>query len=122
MSIPTVDWDKVQEEIQRDPLLQQIEEELRTQVNDHIGFSLVDGKLMYKGRLVIPRNSNCKLMIPKEYHNTPIGGHSGDVKTHLRIAADWLWTSMRKDVSLFVQSCQECQQSKFSQQSPAGLF
>ena len=36
-----------------------------------------DGMLWYQGRLVIPASSQYKLHIIREFHNTPIGGHSG---------------------------------------------
>lgn len=64
-------------------------------------------------------------MIPvllKEFHDSVIGGHAGEIKTYLRLAADWFWEGMRRDVGLYVQQCNVCQQMKNSQRSPAGLL
>lgn len=49
-------------------------------------------------------------VILQQYHNSPIGGHAGDVKSYLRIAADWFWGGMRKDVMNYVRKCAVCQQ------------
>lgn len=51
-----------------------------------------------------------------------MGGHSGELKTYLRIAADWYWIGMRRDISSHVQQCVVCQQQKVSQQPPLGLL
>lgn len=56
------------------------------------------------------------------YHSSPIGGHAGDVKIYLRIAAEWFWMGLRKDVSAYVQQCEVCRKQKVSQQAPAGLL
>lgn len=77
---------------------------------------------MYKGRNVVPRESTIKATLLREYHSSPVVGHNGDVKTYLRLATEWYWVGMRKDVARFVQNCQTCQQQKYSQQSPAGLL
>lgn len=71
---------------------------------------------------MVPRTSGLKMCLLKEYHDSLMGGHSGDLKTYLRLATDWYWVGMRKDVAHYVRRCQVCQQQKLSQQSPAGLF
>lgn len=122
MSIPEVDWTKLDTELSTDSLLQQIREDITTGTKGHDGFSIHEGKLLYKNRLVIPRTSFFIPALLKLYHDSPVGGHAGEVKTYLRLAADWFWMGMRKDVTLYVQHCDICQQQKFSQQVPAGLL
>ncbi|KAL8101369.1 hypothetical protein AgCh_033304 [Apium graveolens] len=39
-----------------------------------------------------------------------------------KLAAEWFWKGMRKDVAQYVQQCHICQQSKVSQQSPSSLL
>lgn len=51
-----------------------------------------------------------------------VGGHSGDVNTYLRLAREWFWGGMWRDVTQFVQKCHTCQKQKVSQQLPAGLL
>lgn len=83
---------------------------------------MVNHRLMYKERCVLSRQSALKTVILKEYHYSVIGGHSGELKTYLRVAQDWFWKDMRRDISTYVQQCGVCQQQKQSQQSPAGLL
>lgn len=78
--------------------------------------------MFYKGWVVIPRSSNQISELLREYHDSPVGGHSGDLKTYLRMAADWFWPGMRKDVTTYVRQCSICQQHKSSTQSPAGIL
>lgn len=85
-------------------------------------FSLVFNKLMFKGCYVVPKSSEFIPILLKEYHDSLVGGHMGEVKTYLRMAQDWYWNGMRKDVTAYIQRCTTCQQQKVSQQSPAGLL
>ena len=38
------------------------------------------GVLKYKNRMVVPRKSSFPAKLMKEYHSSPIGGHSGFLK------------------------------------------
>lgn len=80
------------------------------------------GKLLYKGRLVIPKNSSIIDDLLFEYHMSVIGGHNGEYKTYLCLAEDWYWEGMRKTVTEFVRRCVICQQQKASHQQPSGLL
>ena len=87
-----------------------------------LGFTLSNGLLLHKGRIWIPSNSRFKLLLMKEFHETPIGGHAGVLKTHKRLSANFTWDSMRKDISSFIADCMICQQTKYSTQKLAGLL
>lgn len=117
-----VDWAELQKEVEEDWFLKRLREEVAQGDKPLVGFTVEDGKLRYKGRMVIP---NTSVIIPKlmiAYHDSPEGGHAGEVKTYLRLAAEWYWIGMRKHVALYVQRCSICQQHKSSQQKPAGLL
>lgn len=86
------------------------------------GYTLEQGIVRYKGRLVIPPKSELVSKLLLEYYNTPIGGHSGDFKTYQQIAQEWFWSGMRKKVQQYVRSCAICQENKVSSLSPAGLL
>lgn len=62
------------------------------------------------------------MVLLQEYHDSVSGGHAGELKTYLRLAGDWFWAGMRKDVTSYVQQCNICQQQKVSQRTPAGLL
>ena len=56
------------------------------------------------------------------YHDSPMGGHSGEFKTYKRIATDWYWIGMKRDIHKYVRRCQVCQQNKSQSLSPGGLL
>ena len=61
-------------------------------------YTVVDGKLLYKGRLVIPRSLKHIPVLLTENHDSLAGGHSGVFKTLKRIQEGFHWTQMVKDV------------------------
>ncbi|PHT77527.1 putative LRR receptor-like serine/threonine-protein kinase [Capsicum annuum] len=52
----------------------------------------------------------------------PTGGHVGVARTFHRLASNFFWKQMRKDIQTFVAACQICQQMKDSHLHPAGLL
>ncbi|XP_063935341.1 transposon Tf2-1 polyprotein isoform X1 [Daucus carota subsp. sativus] len=122
ISTHCVNWSRLEQEIAADHDIQSIKERLNTGTLLGSSFSCVDGKLLYKGRYMIPRSSEFVLVLLREYHDSLTGGHAGETKTYLRLAQDWFWKGMRKDVTKYVQACDICQRNKQSQQAPSGLL
>lgn len=87
-----------------------------------LGFAIAEGRLLYKGRMFFAKDSAFIPLLLREYHDSPTGGHSGEVKTYLRLAAEWFWQGMRKVITNYVRGCVVCQRNKHSQQLPAGLL
>uniref|UniRef100_A0A2N9H8H7 RNA-directed DNA polymerase n=1 Tax=Fagus sylvatica TaxID=28930 RepID=A0A2N9H8H7_FAGSY len=54
-----------------------LKEEIIQQSKATSGFTERDGLVWYQGRLVIPATSQYNTHVIREYHDTPIGGHSG---------------------------------------------
>jgi hypothetical protein len=81
-----------------------------------------DGLIIFKGRIWLSSMSPFKTLLLKEFHETPIGGHAGIIKTLKRLAANFYWTDMRKDVKQFISSCTVCQQTKYPTTKPGGLL
>ena len=77
---------------------------------------------LYKGRFVIPKNCSFIATILHPFHDSPIGGHSGEQKTYQRIAQDWFWEGMKKQITEYVKTCVVCQRQEASSLSPAGLL
>lgn len=117
-----VPWDEIRKQIQHDPFISQLRETLEKGKEVPKGYTLENGVVKYKGRLVIPNTSILVQSLLHEYHDTPMGGHSRDLKTYQRLASEWYWLGMRKAVTKYVQSCLVCQQQKSSALSPAGLL
>ncbi|KAI4334743.1 hypothetical protein L6164_013455 [Bauhinia variegata] len=114
--------DEIQQEIMVDPHYSKVVPALRNDPDSQIGFSLVQDRLFYKGRLVISKNSKWVPIFLHEFHSSPMGGHSGVLQTYKRLAANLYWPGMMNSVLQFVKDCTVCQQSKYEGKSPAGLL
>ena len=68
--------------------------------------------LWYKDRLYLCKNSILKNRVLSELHASPVGGHSGFLKTYHRIKHDFFWEGLKGDVQKFVAECMVCQQNK----------
>ena len=55
-------------------------------------------------------NSNKKVLL--ELNTSPVGGHSGFLKTYHRVKKDFFWDVLKIDVQRFVEECLVCQQNK----------
>ena len=86
-------------------------------------YSIQEGLLFHKHRLVIPSQAaHLKSQIMQEFHASPIGGHSGFLRTYVRIASQFCWHGMKLDIKRFMQECLICQQAKTSHLHLAGLL
>ncbi|PNY16671.1 retrotransposon-related protein, partial [Trifolium pratense] len=87
-----------------------------------IQYSIRDGLLYWKQRLMIPKDSDLLNKILFEFHTSPIGGHAGITRTIARIKSQFYWQDMKQDITEYVQKCVVCQQAKTTNTSPAGLL
>ena len=68
-------------------------------------FSWKNDSLWYKYRLYICKNSQLKKKILLELHNSPLGGHSGFLKTYHRMKKEFFWDGLKFDIQKFVAKC-----------------
>lgn len=73
-----VDWAELNKEISPSLELLKIYDSLGPHNTDYAGFHLQNGRLLYKERVVIPRNSIFILVLLNQYHDSVIGGHWGN--------------------------------------------
>ncbi|KAF5778414.1 putative nucleotidyltransferase, Ribonuclease H [Helianthus annuus] len=112
----------LQGKIQADPTLHQLYSEVLRVPSQFPDYQIQNGLLLFRGRLVIPTDSELRQRLLSEFHASISGGHSGITRTFHRLASTFFWKHMRKDVKSFVANCQVCQQVKSSSVSPAGLL
>ena len=117
-----IDATAVAAAVRADSFLAPIVATLEAQQPTRIGYSLSHGQLLYKNRLVIPSDSPWVAQLLAEFHSTPLGGHSGFLRTYKRIASNLFWVGMKADIMKFVVECHVCQQNKYQSTSPAGLL
>ena len=108
--------------MQQDVHCQAIIKELLVNPTSHPGFSLLQGHLFYKNWLVLPSTSPLISTILQDGHASPVGGHSGILKTLKRIYISFYWEGMKGAIQRFVAHCDICQKNKYSNLAPEGLL
>ena len=85
-------------------------------------FSWQNDSLWYKDRLYLCNKSQLKQKVPLELHTSPVGGHSGFLKTYHRVKKEFFWDGLKTDVQSFVVECLVCQQNKVEKINTPGLL
>ncbi|KAK2421547.1 hypothetical protein QL285_032165 [Trifolium repens] len=123
VSYPTlVDSKKLLDEVRADEDIQKLVREVQQNPEAKSGYCVKNGVLFYHERLVIfPKSPSIPLLL-EEFHCTPVGGHSGFLRTYRRLAANLYWVGMQRSVRDFVRACDTCQRQKYSATTPGGLL
>ena len=59
-------------------------------------------------------DSDLKENILKEYHDTPVGGHQGVIRTYKRLKQRYIWPNMIKDIANYIKKGSACQKNKYA--------
>ena len=79
----------VKKEVESDEKLSKIMEELQTVEGGKEGkFSIQQGMLRYKNRLVLSKTSTLIPTILHTYYDSVLGGHSGFLRTYKRLTGE----------------------------------
>ncbi|KAA0059477.1 hypothetical protein IC582_002782 [Cucumis melo] len=113
LSVPiTVDLDVIKKEVFHDPKYEKIIRQIKqNEESTENNYSLQNGLLMYKNRLVILKQSSLIPVILDTFHNSAVGGHSGFFRTYKRVAAELYWDGMKADIKKHCEECLTCQRS-----------
>ena len=71
-------------------------QELVRQLDSHLGFEMKQGRLLYKGKLVLAKVSARIPLVLKKFHDSASGGLSGYFRTYKRIADHFIEKVWRK--------------------------
>ena len=97
-------------------------EELASTDSKQDGYEVIDGFLLYKGKLLLDHTSPLVHSVLQECHSTPLGGHGGIQKIVAKVSATFIWNGFKRDVKKFVQERDICQWVKYSTQASPGLL
>lgn len=123
LSAPTaLQLEEISSEVDRDQELQKLIREWQHDPNSHPHYSMVQGRLLRQGKLVVPRQSPLIGLILQEFHDSKVGGHGGVIKTQKRISEVFYWLGMMTDIRRYVVSCLVCQRQKCSTLASGGLL
>ena len=75
-------------------------------------WTMVNGVIMWKELLYVPKNEKIREEIIIQNHNHPLAGHPGIQRTRDLIMTKYYWPSIRKDVERYIKGCDACQRSK----------
>ncbi|RVW76696.1 Transposon Tf2-8 polyprotein [Vitis vinifera] len=70
--------------------------------------------------VVVPTALRGQLL--QEFHDSKVAGHSGVLRTFKRLAQQFYWPSMYKNIQDYIQQCATCQKTKSETLAPAGLL
>jgi len=85
-------------------------------------FSWQNDSLWYKDRLYLCNNSQLKQNILMELHTSPLGGHSGFLKTYHKVKKEFFWDGLKSNIQKFVAKCLVCKQNKVETTMTLGLL
>ena len=88
-----IDWQLLQEEVKKDATLVCIRQGLQKGEPNSLGFTLENDILFYNGLYVLAKSLPFISVLLREYHDSPYGGHMGELKTYLQLAREWTATS-----------------------------
>jgi len=71
-------------------------------------------------KLVLSREYRREVL--RESHDAPQAGHLKIEKTYQRVAVNYFWPNLFRDVTNYIRTCDACQRTKVEQASPAGLM
>jgi len=85
-------------------------------------YTLQNGLLRYKGRLIIGEDGALRRRIIGALHDSPVGGHSGIQNTYYKVKMMFHWPGLRKDIDQYVKGCDVCSRCKHENIHPPGLL
>ncbi|TYK23171.1 Ty3/gypsy retrotransposon protein [Cucumis melo var. makuwa] len=121
-ALTLLDVEVIREEVRKDLALYEIIRLIEEQGMEVPHYTIHQGVLKFKGRLVLSKTSTLIPTIMHTYHDSVFGGHSGFLRTYKRIAGELYWNGMKSDIKKYCEECMICQRNKTSALSPTGLL
>jgi hypothetical protein len=75
-------------------------------------FWILDDLIYYKGRIYVVPESKFKERVLRAFHDSPLAGHQGFLKTYRKIRERFAWKGLKEYAMRYVRECTTCQQNK----------
>nr|ABA97403.1 retrotransposon protein, putative, unclassified [Oryza sativa Japonica Group] len=105
-----------------DPKCTALESQLRITPQGHPSYTLTGGILRYKNRLYVGAGTDLRAKLQQSFHDSALGGHSGERATYQRAKLLFYWPGMKKDIASYVKLCPVCQKNKSEHNLQPGLL
>lgn len=112
----------MQQDLLTDPESRDIIASLKNGTCIKKGFTLSGEFLYFKSRLYVPNCNSWRLKLLLEFHDGPMSGHSGFLRTYKRLTRNFMWPGIKKNVKTLVAECDVCQRNHYEALSPPGLL
>jgi hypothetical protein len=106
----------------QDEKCRELEAQLRINPAAVPTFTLSNGILRYKTRIYVGSNSELRKQLSTSFHDSALGGHSGDRVIYTRLKALFHWPGMKAEVVDFIKQCPTCQRNKSENVPYPGLL
>ena len=106
----------------QDAELVSIRDRVQSSMGDEGWTIHTDGSLRYRGRVVVPRLTDLREEILREFHCSQFTVHPGGTKMYQDLRRQYYWSGMKRHVGDFIRRCLTCQQVKAEHQKRAGLL
>lgn len=90
--------------------------------NSTPGFSLANGIIRHNGKILIGITGQMREQLLNSFHQSALGGHSGERATYQRLKLIFYWPRMKADVIDYVKKCPTCQKNKSENTPYPGLL
>lgn len=109
ISYTSLEWlAEIKASYQHDEKVQAVMEQLTLGQTPLKGYSLKDGLLLRKGRILVVNNYAIKEKILDYLHSSPMGSYSGYLRTYQRAKEDFYWQGMKNYNGWYINDCDVC--------------
>ena len=92
--------------------LQRLLPQLAVHPNDQQRYTLSNGVVRFKGRIVMGNDEQLKTQIMQALHDSPLGWHLGVRATYHKVRHIFYWPGLKREVVQYVLECEICQHCK----------
>lgn len=85
-------------------------------------WTMEQGLLKFKGRLVVPDQDNLQTHLLEEIHRQRSMAHPGRNKTRALVISRYYWPGIARDVDRYVSNCHDCRRTHAPRDLPPGLL